>query len=107
MSRASAPVGIVSIDMVVLSPMRMIEPLPYCFSIWLIAISRALSRSTAELPSLAVRVWTAPPYGGGVTVTPVELHDCSCERAFDGWMVGSGADGGSDERAAEDAGARV
>ncbi len=33
-------------SMVVLSPIFMMEPLPCCLSIWLIAISRAFTRST-------------------------------------------------------------
>ena len=50
-SSASAPVGIASIPTWPRSPSFMIEPLPNCLSIWLSAISSALSRSTVN-PSL-------------------------------------------------------
>jgi hypothetical protein len=49
MSRASAPVGIDSMFMCRFSPMRMIEPLPNCFSIWPSAASRALARSSVAI----------------------------------------------------------
>ena len=51
-SSASAPVGIASTPTWPRSPNFMIEPLPNCLSIWLSAISRALSRSTVEPLSL-------------------------------------------------------
>ena len=54
-SSANAPVGMASMAMVVFSPIRMIEPLPNCLSIWPSAISSALSRSTVD-PSLLVRL---------------------------------------------------
>src|SRR5436190_24297683 len=46
MSSDRAPVEMASMAMLVRSPMRMIEPLPNCLSIWPKAISSALSRST-------------------------------------------------------------
>src|ERR1700722_2837801 len=49
MSRARAPVGIDSILKFMFSPMRMIEPLPNCFSIWLSAASRAFERSSVAI----------------------------------------------------------
>ena len=44
-SSASAPVGMDSMFMWRFSPIRMIDPLPNCFSIWPSAMSSALSRS--------------------------------------------------------------
>src|SRR5688500_20385682 len=80
------------------SPMRMTEPLPKCLSIWLVAISRALSRSTAGFPSVDAGAFDvvarrlvdeASPYGGGVTITSavqsitlLKFQDGSSERTF-------------------------
>ena len=48
-SRESAPVGMDSMFIPMLSPMRMTEPLPNCFSIWPSAASSALSRSVSAI----------------------------------------------------------
>jgi hypothetical protein len=48
-------VEIVSTFIVPFSPIFMIEPLPWLFSIWLRAISSALSRSTGALLVISVR----------------------------------------------------
>ena len=45
MSRGSAPVGMAAIFIDSFSPMRIIEPLPNCLSIWPRAMSRAFRRS--------------------------------------------------------------
>ena len=50
-SRASAPVGMASMFMWRFSPMRMMDPLPNCFSIWPRAMSSALSRSMFSILS--------------------------------------------------------
>ena len=44
-SRGRAPVGMASIAIEPFSPIRMMEPFPYCLSIWASAASSALSRS--------------------------------------------------------------
>ena len=46
-SRAREPVGINSTFRAVRSPRRMMEPLPYIFSIWLMALSMAFFLSAA------------------------------------------------------------
>ena len=56
-SRESAPVGMDSMFMLRLSPMRMTEPLPNCFSIWPSAASSAFSRSVSAIPLSSVCVW--------------------------------------------------
>ena len=47
-----APVEMDSIPRLRFSPMRMTDPLPNCFSIWLRAMSSALSRSIFPFASL-------------------------------------------------------
>src|SRR5664279_4727158 len=70
-SRASAPVGIDSMFMWRFSPIRMIEPLPNCFSICPRAMSSALSRSMSCLLLLgAVVHWTWPTVRAGCDARP-------------------------------------
>ena len=59
-SRASAPVGVVSMAMAPFSPIFITAPWPNCFSIWPRAISSALSRSTS------------PPSGQGFTAASLQ-----------------------------------
>ncbi len=48
--------GMDSMFMLRLSPMRMTEPLPNCFSIWPSAASSAFSRSFSAIPLSSVSV---------------------------------------------------
>ncbi len=67
MSSDSAPVGMDSTSIEDFSPIFMTEPLPYCFSIWLSAISSAFSRSRAILLSSLL---FAVSSGGGSWTEP-------------------------------------
>ena len=63
MSRDRAPVEMDSMPMLKLSPIRMTAPLPNCFSIWPMAMSSALSRSTGVSLSLRFRFGRHPTKG--------------------------------------------
>ena len=57
MSRGSAPVGMEAMVMESFSPMRMMEPLPNCLSIWPSAASRALRRLLEDSLELFFTSW--------------------------------------------------
>ena len=77
-----APVGIDSIAMWTVSPIRMIEPLPNCFSIWLSAVPEAFSRSSViclSSPLVSRPVCRRRPYGRGVSaIDSSTVHPNTC-----------------------------
>ena len=90
-SRESAPVGMDSMFMERLSPMRMTEPLPNCFSIWPSAASNALSRSVSAiclspLP-LLLRLSCDPCRLGGRSLAVTLRRGCDGPRRRDGRSI--------------------